>query len=75
MSGSADVPAAVVAVNVKPQRLSGDESLMTRVPLRCSAESLEWSGKMYTKRGAADAVNHIGDPVPIILQQQNTKQK
>ena len=69
MSALADIPAVIVAVNVKPQRLAGDESLMQTVPLRCKGFSPEWDCVLYTKSGAADACNRSGGPPPIILQQ------
>ena len=68
MSAIPDVPAAMVAVNVKPQRLAGDESLMQTVPLRCTEDSPEWNFVLYTKSGAADASKCLGGPRPIIMQ-------
>ena len=53
MSAVVDVPAALIAVNVKPQRLSGDVSLMQTVPLRCSAESFE----LLSRQGIALSVS------------------
>ena len=62
------VPAAILAVNVKPQRLSRDECLMETVPVSCTSDSLEWGCVVYTKSGAADALKKTGGPLPIILQ-------
>ena len=68
MSVIPKVPAVLIAMNVKPHGLGKDESLMQTVPLLCAAEGLEWSCVVFSKGGAADALNHTGVPLPIIVQ-------
>ena len=73
MSAIADVPAAIVAVNVKPQQLAGEESLMRTVPCHCTEDSLEWNCMFSSKQGGSDGTSKSGKPrlggiLPVIMQ-------
>ena len=68
MSEGANVLAALISVNVKPQWLIDDASLLQTIPLDCCAVSPEWSCVLYTRAGGFDGTNRLRGPLPIILQ-------
>ena len=63
------VSAVLVAVNVKPQALAGDDGLLQRVPVLCHAEGSEWSCVLFSTAGAGDGTKRIGGPVSASVQQ------
>ena len=68
MEASNTVLATLVALNVKPRRISAAVSLSATMPYFCTEASSEWCCVMYTKSGARDAENRSGGPVSIIVQ-------
>jgi hypothetical protein len=69
MIATGGVSAVLVAVNVKPQALAGDDGLLQSVPVMCRAEGSEWSCVMYSRLGASDGAKRQGGPVSVVLQQ------
>ena len=63
----AEVPAPLIAINVKPQRLSDNDCLIQRVPLKCSSEFRECNCELYTKAGDAVENKRTGVPLPILM--------